>query len=675
MRAELIAEGTEQATRYFHECWQKHIVPPRKRKPSEWAEEVRWIPAGGPLSSGKDGLHPKDVRFSHEHTPHILEPEDSADDPSVRVIVLWMGVREAKTTVALNIIGRCVTDSPGGIYSVHPRIDDVEKFSADDAEPMIELSPELAERFVKKKSRDSGRTIAFKKFAGGSWRIVSAGEITAFRGSTVKVLCLHEADALEVESIYKAFGRTTGLSDAVIVMESTCTSAATEDEHGKKVYHSVIHEWYEKGDQRKWFCQCKHCAKLNVIYYKDFASPGGVMAHTEYICPRCAEAHNERDWYAMSRGGIWFPTAGLSKDQCADIEHESKHAKALQPEVRSYWRNGFTSLLPKGKGYVTKLHEFVSQGEAAKSSIEALKTWTNEVAAELWDANLIGENPPEWQPLRDRAEDYSTVEKIVVPAGGLVLAGGGDVQKNRIEWTWIAFGREEAAWVIDHMVIDGETDDHSARGPWAALKRELQRTFAHERGGKMALEIGMIDAGFRSDDVLKFLQTNPASGRLRACKGASTYPAPVVSGWGQIVKGRRGEATLWGHFVGTDIVKDTLYSRLRLVPMADGSLPDGWIHFGKRLPQSYYEQLTAERVEINIVNGHEERRYRKKSMARNETHDTFVYAYASFRRRRAWDFDAIESELRKNEEPEEPEEEIERMVTTGRSGFGRGWSL
>lgn len=618
------------------------------------------MPMGGPISGGDNR------RYDPSFSPHCIEPEDSADDPSVRVIVLWWAIREMKTSICLNIAGRTVTDDPGGIFSVHPTDNDVAKFSEDDVEPMIELCPALTDKFVKKKSRDSGRTVDFKKFQGGSLRIVSYGSVTKFRGSTVKVLLLHEVDSLSdartafLESLYKAMGRTQGLSDAIIVMESTGTSAPKEDEHGKKHYNSVIHEHYEKGDMRKWFCACQSCGHLQWLKYAQLQWPVGHMEQARYHCEVCDHPHNETEWRKMAREGKWYPTAGLLEEQLDNIAETWPLARAKQPEVRSYWRNGFNSLLPKSKGYTTKLHQFVAEGEAAKSSMESLKTWTNEIAAELWDPNTQGETPPEWKPLKDRAESYSTLERIIIPKGALILCAGADVHPNRIEMTWIAFGRGEESWVIDHQVFDGNIQDHSPGCVWEQLRKELQRQFLHELGGKLSLDVGMVDAGHGADDVLKFLQTIPMAGRLRACKGSSVHPFPVVSGYGQIVKGKRGKATLFGHFVGTHDVKDRLYERLRMVPDQNRPTPEGWVHFGERLPESYYEQLTAERARIHFGKSGEEKLYENTERKRNETLDCFVYAYASFRRKLVWDFDAREESLTV-EIGEKPVEKKSRM--------------
>lgn len=654
MNAKLKAAVARNGREIEAKVWAEVFTIRRKRKPSEWASEARIMPVGGPISGGRT------VRYYHKFMPHCVEQMDAADDPNVRMIVIWAGIRDGKTNgVCLNIFGRTVEDDPCGVYSVHPTDSDVDKFSNDDVEPMIELC--LSDRFVAKKSRDSGRTVDYKKFAGGSIRIVSAGSLTKFRGSTVGVLFLHEADALVLESIYKALGRTQGLANAVIVMESTGTLTPTRNEGGKLIHRSVIAEHYEKGDKRKWFCACARCGEMQWLKYRQIKSESG-FENAQYFCERCDYAHSEPQWRKMAASGLWLPTAGLNDEDLLSIRQSHKDARPKQPEIRSYWRNGFNSLLPKGKGYRHKLHQFMAEGEAAKSSPQALKTWTNEIAAELWNDADETEAPPEWKGLYERREEYGTEEGIVLPERCLILTAGGDIHDNRLEISWIGHGRREETWVADHVVIDGDTHKPEV---WEKATREIQRTFKHESGAEIGLSFALFDAGHFPEGLFRWLKTNPVAGKIRACRGSSLFPFPLIDNRWRTLAGN-----LKGHWIGTDAAKDLIYTRLRLVLQEEEKLPPGWIHFCKRLGEIYFEQLTAERV--TVID--EERRYRNDDNLRNETLDTFVYALAA-KMRRIWNWDLIEKEIRERAEPKKLEPEQKASAPTPRGGFGRGWRV
>ncbi len=181
------------------------------------------------------------------------------------------------------------------------------------------------------------------------------------------------------------------------------------------------------------------------------------MESAEYLCERCDAEHSEAQWRAMVTAGGWFPTAGLSDHQLLSIEANAGLSRAKDPIVRSYWINGFNSLLPKGKGFKTKLHQFVAEAARAKERRETHQVWVNEVDTTLWNPETDLEPPPEWKPLFERREDYSVDGSITVPAKGLLLTCGLDVHPNRIELSWIAWGRHEESWGLTHEVLDGDT--------------------------------------------------------------------------------------------------------------------------------------------------------------------------------------------------------------------------
>lgn len=668
-----------------------------KRSVVEWARQARKI-KGGPISDAyADGGA---MAFSTEYVPHTIAQMEAADDPSVSIIAIWGPRRDSKTTLALNAIGRCATDSPGGCYSVHPRIEDGDMFAENELEAMIQNSPELDACFVGKKSRDSGRTKSFKKFKGGFVRIISGDSITAFRGTTVKVLHIPEADAANLESIYKAMGRTDGLRDAIIILESTGTAASEIGEDGKIVWHSVIAEHYHYSDRQKWFCACQSCGHLQTTKYAQIRTATASFEDARYHCEVCDFAHDEAAWFKFAQQGRWYPTAGLTEEQQSDIANTFHLARAIRPEVRGFWRNGFASLFPVGKGFVTKLHEFLAKGEAAKSSPEAVKIWTQEVACELHNPNPEAADPPPWKPMYDRRENYGKT----VPVRGLFITSFTDVHDNRLEVFWMAWGRNEESWVLDHTVLPGSVFQPEA---WKLLRRELGRRFVHENGAEMELGFAFIDGGDNSDQVFWFLgdlRENPepgVTGKVRASKGVGQHPHPVV-----FAKFMHVAKNLYGHHVGTWQAKKLLYTeRFRMKPaeefgdwkrkhgdpvwdLWDGKkwIPDprqGVIHFNREVDQEVFEQFVREKPKLEYVKGDEVMKFEIKSNTRNEGLDFLVGNLAAVRlHRRPWDL--LEADLKARAEhanaAQEPEPEPERRSTyqpssSSRGGFGGGWNL
>jgi phage terminase large subunit GpA-like protein len=111
--------------------------------------------------------------------------------------------------------------------------------------------------------------------------------------------------------------------------------------------------------------------------------------------------------------------------------------------------------------------------EAAQGSEAAIRAFQDTILGETW---VETGQAPDWKRLYDRRERWPAGR---VPAGGLFLTAGADVQKDRIEvdvWPW---GRGLESWLVDHVVIDGGPE-HSHT--WDQLAALLGLTWPHARG-------------------------------------------------------------------------------------------------------------------------------------------------------------------------------------------------
>lgn len=711
--SDLLATLTANARAEFLQEWEEDFAPRVKRPVSRWAHECRVI------SAGTSPLAPHDIPYSKtEHLfPHLPEIMDCVDDPAIRIIAYWGSRRDGKTDLSKNIIGRTVYDCPGNIYDIHPTEDNAALYSETEIEPLIESS--MKRFFVDKKSRDSGRTIEFKKFKGGYLRIFSQESASKFHGTSVAVVLFHELDKAKAESIEKSFGRTTGFPNAIIYVESTGTLAAEIDaKTGKKIYRSNIEAIYDQGDKRNWFCQCRVCGSLQRLFYEQIKYPRQRMEDANYICARCDAAHDANQWWKMAAGGKWYPTAGLSPDQLKDIENTHKLARAIDPTVRSYWRNGFSSLLPHHSAFKNKLHEFVSKGEAAKAgTLEAKKIWIQEDKAELFSPEAEGEAPPAWEPIFKSRENYG----LIIPRQGLYLTAFVDCQLNRLEAGWRAWGRGEESWGMDHVTLEGNV---RTREVWRALALELTRPWNHASGNSVRLGMGFIDGGKWPDDVYNFFvmiaaflssahpmhqeareffkgvdgsRIQQLSGHVRASKGMGQHGHAIVNRKMMTVG-----KVLKGHHIGTWEAKDRIYERLRNCGSgiqhttdtsdseSSGNVPGGnargssddsgmgspndkgaaaTMHFNYRYTEEYFQQLTAEQVTITYEKGEEIRKYDNPKRLRNEALDIEVGNLAAFHLHNR-NMDALEEELK----PQEQQKKTPPVAQDVRKPGGGNWA-
>ena len=119
----------------------------------------------------------------------------------------------------------------------------------------------------------------------------------------------------------------------------------------------------------------------------------------------------------MLANGEWRPTA-----------------EGSNPRTRGYHLSALYS--PVGW---TSWSDIARSWEDAQHNDAALKTAKNVLLGETW---MESGEAPDWQRLYDRRESWKAG---IVPAGGLFLTAGADVQKDRIEIDVWAWGRDSKA--------------------------------------------------------------------------------------------------------------------------------------------------------------------------------------------------------------------------------------
>ena len=259
---------------------------------------------------------------------------------------------------------------------------------------------------------------------------------------------------------------------------------------------------------------------------------------------------------------------------------------------------------------------------------ETMKTFVNTSLGESW---MESGEAPDWQRLQGLKEDWRAG---TVPAGGLFLTAGADVQKDRIEVDVWAWGKGLQSWLIDHVVIEGGPGDPAC---WQRLSDLLGRTWAHASGTSMTIARLAIDTGYETSAVyawarqVGFGQVAPIKG-LEGFNRASPVTGPTFVDATIGGKRLRRGARLWT--VATSTFKAETYRFLRLDPPetspVDGErFPPGFLHLPGWVDAEWLKQLTAEQL-VTVKN---KRGFAKlewqKLRERNEALDCRVYARAA----------------------------------------------
>ena len=267
--------------------------------------------------------------------------------------------------------------------------------------------------------------------------------------------------------------------------------------------------------------------------------------------------------------------------------------------------------------------------QAAQGSEEARRSFVNGVLGETW---VESGEAPDWQRLYERREDWPIG---TIPAGGLFLTAGADVQKDRIEVSVWAWGRGLESWLVEHVVLDGGPGEAAG---WRGLTALLGQTWPHASGARLGLARLAIDSGYDAAAVYAwarcqgFAQVVPVKG-VEGFNRASPVAGPTyvdVTDRGSRI--RRG-ARLWTVAVAT--FKAETYRFLRLDRPTDeeraggAPAPAGSVHLPHGADAEWIKQLVAEQlVTVKTKRGFSRPEW-QKLRERNEALDCRVYARAA----------------------------------------------
>jgi len=588
---DLAFDGAEDILRH----WRRGIRPDPHLTVSEWADAHRKL-------SSRASAEPGQYRTAR--TPYLREIMDalSPSHPAQRVTFM-KAAQVGATEAGNNWIGFVIHHAPGPMLAVLPTLEMAKRTSRGRIDPLIEDSPALREQVSPARSRDAGNSMLSKEFPGGILVLTGANSATGLRSMPARYVFLDEVDA------YPASADEEG--DPVTLAEARTTTFA----HRRKVFMvstptirglSRIEREFDASDQRRYFVPCPHCNHRQWLQFERLRWAKGRPEKAAYVCAGCERPIVEHHKTEMLARGEWRATA-VSRDPNAI----GFHLSALYSPIG--WKSW---------------EQIARDWLAAQGSDEMLRAARNTLLGETWTES--GE-APEWQRLADRRRAFPAQ----IPAGGLFLTAGADVQKDRIEVDIWAWGRGLESWLVDHIVIPGGPDDPAC---WNKLTTLLGQTWVHEHGAVMPLAKLAIDTGYETAAVYAWARTQGIA-QVAPVKGMEgfnrTTPVSGPTFVDATVNGRKLKrgARLWT--VATATFKAETYRYLRFERTSDedrasgASNPAGTIHLPDWADSEWLKQLVAEQlVTIRNKRGYARQEW-QKMRERNEALDVRIYARAA----------------------------------------------
>lgn len=573
-------------------AWRAGIKPEPLLTVSEWAERNRMLSSKGSAEPGS---------WRNSRTPYLAEIMDclSPSHPAQRVVFM-KGAQVGATESGNNWIGYVIQHAPGPMLTVQPTVELAKRFSRQRIEPLLEETPSLRGLVAAARERDSGNTMLSKDFAGGQLVLTGANSAVGLRSMSARYLFMDEVDAYpsDVEgegdpiALASARARTFGRRKKEYLVSTPTIEGA-----------SRIEREYLASDQRRFFLPCPHCGAMQWLQFERLRWEKGRPETAAYVCAECDVPIEERHKTWMLGAGEWRPTA---EAQAAHVV--GFHISSLYSPV------GWLSW-----------EQIARDWEAAQGKDQAIKTFKNTVLGVTWQEQG---DAPEWQRLYDRRETW---KPGTVPAGGLLLTAGVDVQRDRLEASVWAWGRDKQSWLVDHRVIAGNPAQAAV---WASLAEMLDEQWRHEGGGGMGLSLMAVDSGdgMTTAEVYAFARRHGP--RVIAIKGQDALRqavgAPAKTELRQ--RGTRlGGMKVWP--VGSSYLKGETYGWLKLdAPTLESgaAFAAGYVHLPVHVAgEEYCRQLTAEQLVVRASRNGFKRMEWVKTRERNEALDCRVYARAA----------------------------------------------
>lgn len=577
------------------------LRPPPNVCTSDWADRFRMLTSSQSANPG---------RWQTSKVEYLRDIMDllSPNRPATRVVVMKSRRGGFTEGCINNVVGAHMHMRPGPILVLQPTESDIEEWSKDSLDPMLETTPTLRALVTSDRSKTKGNTITHKRFRGGVFYGRSAATAKSFRRILAEVVLCDEEDAYQAS--VDGEGRPGKLAD----------TRADTFPHTKKLLHggtptikdqSAIEAEYLDSTMGRFFVPCPECGHMQRLVWEQVSWANEDPKSAEYVCINCGSCipHRKKRWM-------------LDRENGCHWRHE-------RPD-RTTWGFQFSALYSPWVPWSQLVEEWLAaRGDPTKEQI-----FINTALGETWDVT----NAEKWDEEGFRA----LLEALpLVPRRAACLTIGADVQDDRLVVTVDAWGAGEERWTLGRMEIMG---DPSAPAVWLDLERVIKARHPVEGGGWAPIRAACIDTGGHYTQVAWDFCRRHHSSNVWGIKGSATPGARI---WPR-EKRFRNKGGYSPIMVGVSAAKEVLHARLRRSmhrALAEATKPasqrepiDGptYWHFSDTLPESHFEELTAE---VQVVEhtrskaggpGTPKRKWvLRASGRRNEGLDCSVYSYCA----------------------------------------------
>ena len=498
-------------------------------------------------------------------TPFMLFVMQCLDDPDIQVIVAKKSAQISWTETINNFIGRVMEKAPRNIIIAFPSTASAKSYAEEKFRPLIKSSPAI----LKKVGNPDLCRFDFYKYPGAFVKLVSAGSDNALKSTPAPILIVEEPDGLKEDlkgqgdSLEIFAQRLKTFFDSKLIYGGTAIEAE----------FSKVEAAYLESNQMVFMVICHNCSEFHTLDFKNLRCdpfPNNKLHRTfgkynpetaRYHCPHCDAIWDDKQKEANILESInyhwlgWKPTA------------ESK--------IYGFHFNELLSSFPGST--LVKLAEKYHKAlvKLAKGKDAAMKSFVNNSMGLAYSPRSSSLTV---RILKGKRLDYP---ELIVPAGGIILTMGIDVQHNRFAVIIRAWGRNGNSWQVFWGELYGNVKDPDDP-VWQDLEDMILATYPHalsteERRINLPISAGSMDSsdGNTTQLVYKFVKrVNKKLKYFFAIKGDSEikgtkeiFNAPSNPDTATAEGQRKKLTEAYGihlYTIGTTKGKDEVYRKLEL---------------------------------------------------------------------------------------------------------------
>lgn len=587
------------------------LLPPKRETVPQAAEKYVILNTPGGYSGP----------WSNDLPHYMVEPAECLTAREFEAVIFSGPAQTGKTQMLIdNWIAHTVVCDPADMMILQPTKEQARDFSKRRVDRMHNNCPEIKARLKPNASADNTHD---KFYRSGMILTIASGTATTVAGKAIGKIGATDYDRSpdDVGANGSLFGlmlkRTESfLSRGMVLVESSPSKEVINSDW--KIDHAYPHEapptkgvlgLYNTGDRRRLYGQCQCCGEywmpsgdITDLFIPDTDVIDEIIETGGLICSNgCINTFAHEN--AFKRTFTWLKE-GQTINESGDKLGEGNGSNRA-----SFWMHGWAAAFQKWSGIVSDYKN--AQGQYERTGDEQdLKTFYNTTLG-LSFIPHARRNQRHASIIQDRAEPLT---KRTVPQGVRFLTAAVDVQKRSFEVQVQGWGVNRESWVIDRYSItmskrtdDGNpiaVDPASYLEDWEAIKKQvIDKTYPLDdaSGRDMTIKRVRCDSGgvdgVTDNAYNYFRRVKKLVGpkRFGLLKGGSQKNAPRIKitlpdnqGNKKRKASARGDIPVL--MLNTNALKDMVDASLKREDVGPN-----YIHFPDWLPDSYYEEITAEK--------------------------------------------------------------------------------